>query len=52
MVVERKLGEEGIRRQDLGREAFEKRVWEWKAEYGDNIKRQMIRMGASCDWSR
>ena len=52
MVVERKLAEEGIRRQDLGREAFEQRVWEWKAEYGDNIKRQMIRLGASCDWSR
>jgi len=52
MVVERKLAEEGIKRQDLGREAFEKRVWEWKAEYGDTIKRQMIRMGASCDWSR
>jgi valyl-tRNA synthetase len=52
MVVERKLAEEGIRRQDLGREGFEKRVWEWKAEYGDNIKRQMIRLGASCDWSR
>jgi len=52
MVVERKLAEEGIRRQDLGREMFEKRVWEWKAEYGDNIKRQMIRLGASCDWSR
>jgi valyl-tRNA synthetase len=52
MVVERKLAEDGIRRQDLGREAFEKRVWEWKAEYGDNIKRQMIRLGASCDWSR
>jgi valyl-tRNA synthetase len=52
MVVERKLAEEGIRRQTLGREAFEQRVWEWKAEYGDTIKRQMIRMGASCDWSR
>jgi valyl-tRNA synthetase len=52
MVVERKLAEDGVRRQDLGREAFEKRVWEWKAEYGDNIKRQMIRLGASCDWSR
>jgi len=52
MVVERKLAEEGINRRDLGREAFEKRVWEWKAEYGDTIKRQMIRMGASCDWSR
>ena len=52
MVVERKLAEDGIRRYDLGREAFEKRVWEWKAEYGDNIKRQMIRLGASCDWTR
>ena len=52
MVVERKLAEEGIKRLDLGREEFEKRVWEWKAEYGDTIKRQMIRLGASCDWSR
>jgi valyl-tRNA synthetase len=52
MVVERKLAEEGINRIDLGREEFEKRVWEWKAQYGDTIKRQMIRLGASCDWSR
>jgi valyl-tRNA synthetase len=52
MVVERKLADEGLNRRDLGREAFEKRVWEWKAEYGDTIKRQMIRLGASCDWSR
>ncbi|MDR3699999.1 MAG: valine--tRNA ligase [Candidatus Sulfopaludibacter sp.] len=52
MVVERKLAEEGIKRRDLGREEFEKRVWEWKAQYGDTIKRQMIRLGASCDWSR
>src|SRR5271157_3483745 len=52
MVVERKLAEDGIRRQDLGREGFEKRVWQWKEQYGDNIKRQMIRLGASCDWSR
>jgi len=52
MVVERKLAEQGIDRKDLGREEFEKRVWEWKAEYGDTIKRQMIRLGASCDWSR
>ncbi len=51
MVVERKLAEEGLNRRDLGREAFEKRVWEWKAQYGDTIKRQMIRLGASCDWS-
>jgi valyl-tRNA synthetase len=52
MVVERKLAEEGINRRDLGREEFEKRVWEWKEQYGGNIKRQMIRLGASCDWSR
>jgi valyl-tRNA synthetase len=52
MVVERKLAEEGLNRRDMGREAFEKRVWEWKAQYGDTIKRQMIRLGASCDWSR
>ena len=52
MVVERKLAEEGIDRRDLGREKFEERVWQWKAQYGDTIKRQMIRLGASCDWSR
>ena len=52
MVVERKLASEGLNRRDLGREEFEKRVWEWKQQYGDNIKRQMIRLGASCDWSR
>jgi valyl-tRNA synthetase len=52
MVVERKLAEEGIKRQDLGREEFEKRVWQWKQQYGDTIKRQMIRLGTSCDWSR
>ena len=52
MVVERKLAEQGIKRRDLGREEFEKRVWEWKAESGDTIKRQMMRLGASCDWTR
>jgi valyl-tRNA synthetase len=52
MVVERKLAEEGLDRRQLGREEFEKRVWEWKAQYGDTIKRQMVRLGASCDWSR
>jgi valyl-tRNA synthetase len=52
MVVERKLAEEGLTRRDMGREKFEERVWEWKAQYGDTIKRQMIRLGASCDWSR
>ncbi|MCC7175142.1 MAG: valine--tRNA ligase [Bryobacterales bacterium] len=52
MVVTRKLAEEGIDRRELGRDAFVKRVWEWKEQYGGAIKRQMIRLGASCDWSR
>ena len=52
MVVARKLAEEGINYRDLGREEFEKRVWQWKAESGDTIKRQMVRLGASCDWTR
>jgi valyl-tRNA synthetase len=51
-VVERQLAEEKIRRQDLGREEFERRVWKWKAESGGVIKDQMIRLGASCDWTR
>ena len=51
-VVERKLAAEKIRRQDLGREEFERRVWKWKAESGGVIKEQMIRLGASCDWTR
>jgi valyl-tRNA synthetase len=52
MVVSRQLKEEGINYRDLGREKFEERVWQWKAQSGDTIKRQMIRLGASCDWSR
>jgi valyl-tRNA synthetase len=52
MVVARQLAEKGINYRELGREEFEKRVWEWKAESGDTIKRQMVRLGASCDWSR
>jgi valyl-tRNA synthetase len=52
MVVERQLAAEGIDRRAMGREAFEARVWKWKAESGGTIKQQMIRIGASCDWSR
>jgi len=52
MVVARQLKEEGVNYRDLGREKFEERVWQWKAQSGDTIKRQMIRLGASCDWSR
>jgi len=52
MVVERQLKAEGLDRRVLGREEFERRVWEWKAQSGGTIKCQMIRLGASCDWSR
>ena len=53
MVVERKLAEEGNqRRQDMEREEFLKKVWEWKAESGGTIFNQLKRLGASCDWSR
>ena len=51
-VVERQLAKEQIRRQDLGREEFERRVWKWRTESGGAIKEQMIRLGASCDWTR
>jgi valyl-tRNA synthetase len=51
-VVERMLATENLKRQDLGREEFERRVWKWKAESGGVIKGQMIRLGASCDWTR
>ncbi len=52
MLVERKLNAEGRTRHDVGREAFLERVWEWKAESGDTISRQLRRLGASPDWSR
>ncbi len=52
MVVDRKLRAEGLDRLTLGRAAFEQRIWDWKRESGDTIKRQMIRLGTSCDWSR
>jgi valyl-tRNA synthetase len=52
MLVERQLASEGIKRQDLGREKFVERVWEWRRLYGGNILRQMKRLGDSVDWSR
>jgi len=52
-VVERKLfQEEGKKREELGREAFLARVWEWKEEHGSTIYEQFRRLGCSCDWSR
>ena len=52
IVVERQLDAKGESRHSLGRDAFLKRVWEWKAESGSTITRQMRRLGTSCDWSR
>ena len=52
MVVERLLAEQGITRQSLGREKFLERVWQWKAESGGTITRQLRRLGASLDWPR
>jgi valyl-tRNA synthetase len=51
-VVVRQLAAQGINYRDLGREAFEKKVWEWKAESGGTITRQMLQLGESCDWTR
>ncbi len=47
-----KLKEEGIDKNDLGREGFLKRSWEWKAEYGGRIVEQLKKLGSSCDWDR
>ncbi|MYM63062.1 valine--tRNA ligase [Pseudomaricurvus sp. HS19] len=52
MVVERQLSAQGVSRHDLGRENFLDKVWEWKAESGGNITRQLRRLGSSVDWSR
>ncbi|RLT88338.1 MAG: valine--tRNA ligase [Alcanivorax sp.] len=52
MVVERQLAAQDISRHDLGREKFLEKVWQWKAESGGTITRQLRRMGASLDWSR
>ncbi len=51
-VVERLLASEGKTKHDLGREAFVKRVWEWKEHSGGQIVSQLKRLGASCDWAR
>jgi len=52
LQVENQLRAEGTSREELGREAFEKRMWQWKEEYGGQITAQLRRMGASCDWTR
>lgn len=53
MVVERQLMEENrTDRRTMGREAFVKRVWDWKEESGGTITNQLRRLGVSCDWTR
>ena len=52
LMVERHLEEHGSSRMELGREKFVERVWQWKHEYHANIRGQLQRLGASCDWSR
>ncbi len=51
-VVERALAKENLKRQDLGREKFVERVWEWREDYGHRILDQIRALGASVDWTR
>ena len=50
--VTNKLKEEGIDKEELGREGFLKRTWEWKEEYGGRIVSQLKKLGSSADWDR
>jgi len=52
MQVERLLAQEGLRREQIGREEFLRRTWAWKEKYGGMINRQIRRLGASTDWNR
>jgi valyl-tRNA synthetase len=52
VVVQRQLANEGKTREELGRDAFEGRVWEWREQYGSKIVEQYKRLGASCDYER
>ena len=51
-LVEKKLNLSNIKKSDLGRENFIKKVWDWKKQYGDIIINQLKKLGCSCDWSR
>ena len=52
LQVEKMLAKQGKKRTDFTREEFVEKVWEWKSEFGDQIVRQIRRLGASCDWTR
>lgn len=47
-----KLKEQGIEKEDLGREGFLEKAWEWKEQYGGRIIQQLKKLGSSCDWER
>ena len=47
-----KMKEEGVSKEDIGRDGFLERAWDWKKEYGDRIVNQQKKMGSSCDWDR
>ena len=47
-----KLKEEGVTKEELGRDGFLQKAWEWKKEYGSTITSQLKKIGCSCDWSR
>ncbi|MBI4963956.1 MAG: valine--tRNA ligase [Desulfomonile tiedjei] len=51
-VVERQLAEQGLKREDLGRDKFIERVWDWRHHSGGVIINQLKRLGSSCDWVR
>ena len=51
-IVEKNLAKEKINKNDIGREKFLEKVWEWKAESGGLILEQLKKLGCSCDWSR
>jgi len=51
-VVEKSIARDGLKRQDLGRDKFIAKVWEWREQYGSTIIRQLKKLGASCDWQR
>ncbi|HCA89079.1 MAG TPA: valine--tRNA ligase, partial [Legionellales bacterium] len=52
LLVENELSEKGVQKEDIGRENFISKVWEWKEKSGENISIQMRKLGMSCDWSR
>ncbi|MDD5195153.1 MAG: valine--tRNA ligase [Candidatus Omnitrophica bacterium] len=51
-VVEKDLAKEGLKKDDLGRQAFSERLWAWRDKYGSTILQQLKNLGASCDWER